>query len=158
MKRMLAAWIVGVGLLASSGSLAAHHSLVQFDLSVPVRIKGTVVRLERLNPHSLLFIYQLKEDGQTQQWAVDGPTPMALSRRGVDAHFLKTGDVIEVCGFPLKDGVASPRGLEKVQARVMSGHLLVMPDGKKWMWNDYGQFDRCLAPGETRADIFGTNK
>lgn len=153
MKKRLAAFTGMVGLLMASGSPAAHHSLVQFDLTVPMRVKGTVVRFDRVNPHSLIFLDHTPEDGQTQRWAVDGPTLPALARMRIDADFLKAGDVIEVCGFPLKDAAATQRALDKLQARVMSGHLVTMPDGKRWFWSDYGQLDRCLNPGETRADI-----
>jgi hypothetical protein len=30
----------------------------------------------------------------------------------------------------------------------MNGHLLVMPDGKRRFWSDYGLLDKCLNPGE----------
>jgi hypothetical protein len=59
---------------------------------------------------------------------------------------LKTGDVIEVCGFTLK---ATPN----LQARVMNGHVLVMPDGKKRFWSNYGLLDKCLGPGESDSLI-----
>ena len=155
MKKTLAALKTTIAVLVLSAPIAAHHSLAQFDLSEPIRLKGTVVRFERVNPHSLIFLEQTQEDGKTQQWAIDGPTTVALTRRSIGAGFLKAGDVIEVCGFPMKDGEASQRALEKMQARFMSGHLLQMSDGKRWGWNDYGQLDRCLNPGETRADLAG---
>ena len=153
MNERLAAFTAAALVLIVSGSPAAHHSLIQFDLTEPMRVKGTVVRFDRVNPHSLIFLDQRREDGTLQRWAVDGPTLTALARMGIDADFLRPGDVIEVCGFPLKDGAASERALEKFQARVMSGHLVETPDGTRWFWSDYGQFDRCLNPGETREDV-----
>jgi len=155
-KKMRPALKTTLAVLILSAPMAAHHSLAQFDLTVPVRVKGTVVRFDRVNPHSLIFLDQRTEDGRTQRWAVDGPTPVALARKSIDAGFVKAGDVIEVCGFPMKDGDASQRAFEKMQARVLSGHVLEMSDGKRWPWNDYGQLDRCLNPGETRADLVGT--
>src|SRR5688500_12010788 len=125
MRKMLAVWITGIGLLTWQGAPAAHHSLAQFDLTVPIWMKGTVVRFDRVSPHSLIFIEQTEEDGQTQRLAVDGPAPNALARRGIGADFVKAGDVIEVCGFFLKEGASG----RSSQARPMSGHLLVLPDG-----------------------------
>jgi uncharacterized protein DUF6152 len=155
MNKMLAALTTTAAVLVVSPPIAAHHSLAQFDLTTPIRMRGTVVRFDRINPHSLIFLDQTKEDGQTQRWAIDGPTPVALARRNVGGAFLKAGDVIEVCGFPMKEGDASTRAFEKMQARVMSGHVLEMADGKRWSWNDYGQLDRCLNRGETRTDLAG---
>lgn len=157
MKKQLTVFTMAASVLIGSGAPAAHHSLVQFDLTEPIRVKGTVVRFDRVNPHSLIHLDERHDDGTMQRWAVDGPTLLALARMGIDADFLKAGDVIEVCGFPLKDAAASQRAFEKFQARVMSGHLVETPDGTRWFWSDYGQFDRCLNPGETRADIVTTS-
>ena len=158
MKKMLITWIV-IALLASAGSLVAHHSLAQFDTSTPVRVKGIVVVFERINPHSIIFLDQKKEDGQTQRWAVDGPGITQLDRFGVPKDMLKAGDVIEVCGFAAKESVQSqsqPRkssSMPNMQGRILNGHVLVMPDGQKRFWSDYGQLDKCLGPGETRDSL-----
>lgn len=165
MKKVMATWTTAIVVFAWTGPLAAHHSLAQFDTTTPVRVTGTVVRLERINPHSLIFLDETMEDGQIQRWAVDGPGLTMLARMGVDADFLKAGDVIEVCGFVTKEGVSSRRTIPKpasvssnpsttsLTGRVISGHLLVMPDGKRRFWSDYGVLDKCLKPGETRQDL-----
>ena len=85
---------------------------------------------------------------------------------GIGPDFLKAGDVIEVCGFVLKEEVASQRVLPQASAnpnvlsgRVLSGHLLVMPKGKKRYWSDYGVLHKCLNPDEDaetlRREAFG---
>jgi len=153
MTKMLPALKLTIAVLTLSAPIAAHHSLAQFDLTTPIRMKGTVVRFDRVNPHSLIFMDQAMEDGATQRWAVDGPGASQLSRMGIPLDFLKAGDVIEVCGFAMKESDSSRRSLETLQARVLNGHLVVMPDATKWFWSDYGQFDRCLKPGETRQDF-----
>jgi hypothetical protein len=140
--------------VAGSGSLAAHHSLARFDTTTPVWVKGTVVRFERVNPHSRIFV-DAREHGHVQQWVVDGPGPSALSRMGLGDDFLKAGDVIEVCGFVLKEDAASedvPKlpAAPGVPGRLLNGHLVVTPDGRRRFWSDYGQFEKCLNPGETK--------
>lgn len=30
----------------------------------------------------------------------------------------------------------------------MNGHVLVMPDGRKWFWSDYGQLHKCIDADE----------
>lgn len=32
--------------------------------------------------------------------------------------------------------------------QAMNGHLLVMPNGQKRFWSDYGQLDKCIGPDE----------
>jgi len=36
---------------------------------------------------------------------------------------------------------------------VGSGHLLVMPDGKRRFWSDYGVLEKCLNPGENKETL-----
>ena len=42
----------------TGGSLLAHHSLGNFDTTKPVRVKGTIVQFNMINPHSFLFVEQ----------------------------------------------------------------------------------------------------
>jgi hypothetical protein len=146
-------------------SALAHHSLASFDVSTPLWMKGTVVRFERVNPHSLIFVDQKLPDGQVRRWAVDGPSTIQLERKGLDQEFLKAGEVIEVCGFGLKDGVASQRTFPRADdasaapagptltGQVMQGTLLITADGKKRVWSDYGQLPKCVSPEDESSLI-----
>jgi len=165
MKKLIVALAGAIAVLASVGVLAAHHSLGNFDLSTPIHVKGTVVLFARVNPHSLIFLDQKTDDGHVRRWAVDGPGLLQLGRMGLAQDFLKAGDVIEVCGFPTKEGAKSVRGFTSsansdatatspnISGQVMSGHVLVMPDRTKRFWSDYGQLEKCLGPGETRDSL-----
>ena len=166
MKQLTAAWIVSVAVLGWPGAPIAHHSLAQFDTTKPLWVKGTVVRFDRVNPHVRFFLDQTGEDGQTQRWTVDGPASNNVARMGIGEDFLKAGDVIEVCGFVLKQEAVSQRPLPPAgskpdvwSGRPFSGHLLVMPNGKRRYWSDYGVLDKCLNPGEStealRREAFG---
>jgi hypothetical protein len=144
MKQLTAASIVAVAVLASSWELTAHHSLARFDTTTPLWVKGTVVRFDRIDPHVRFLLDQTGEDGKTQRWAVDGPPSNNVYRLGIGEDFLKAGDVVEVCGFALKEE-AKP---DVLADRPFSGHLLVMPNGKRRFWSNYGVLDKCLNPGE----------
>jgi hypothetical protein len=148
MKQQTAAWIVAVAVLALPGALAAHHSLARFDTTMPLWVKGTVVRFDRINPHVRFHLDQTREDGQMQRWVVDGPATNSLDRMGIGPDFLKAGDVVEVCGFALKEENTDPSS-----DRALSGHLLVMPNGKRRFWSDYGVLEKCLNPGETAENL-----
>jgi hypothetical protein len=142
-------------LLGGAGSVAAHHSLVLFDTSAPVRVTGIIVSFERVNPHSLMVLDQKTENGQVQRWVVDGPPPNALDRRGIGADVLKVGGSVEVCGFALKpESVSQSRTAAAIpQGRFLNGTLMVTPDGKRRVWSDYGHLKQCLNPGETRESL-----
>lgn len=99
MKKTIALWPATLMILISTGSLIAHHSLSEFDTTKPVRVKGTIVLFERVNPHTVLFVDEKREDGQIQRWAVDGPAVTQLDRMGLDKNALKIGGVVEACGY-----------------------------------------------------------
>jgi hypothetical protein len=167
MKKVTAGWIVVVAALALPGALAAHHSLVRFGTDgPPLWIKGAVAHFDFANPHVRIYLDQKDASGKTQRWAVEGPPLNNLSRMRIGPEFLKAGDVVEVCGFVLKDDFASQPALRQTDAnpnalsgRVLSGHLLVMPNGKRQFWSDYGVLYKCLNPGEDvetlRREAFG---
>ena len=161
MKKIMAPWIGTIAVLASAGLLSAHHSLAQFDTTKAVRVKGVVVMFERINPHSIIFIDQKLADGETMRWAVDGPSVVQLVRKGFDKTILKSGDTIEVCGYVPKEGAdpklatattvpislaANGTAPRSVSGRRMNGELVVMPDGRKEIWSDYGQH-LCMDAG-----------
>jgi hypothetical protein len=151
MKKMTAGWTAGVLVLASVGSLVAHHSLAQFDTTKAVTVKGVLVRFEQINPHTILFLDHKGADGQIQQWAVEGPGVLQLKRMGMDVgKAFKIGDVIEACGYVTKDGVESPSSWLHVpissNVRLMDGEQLVFADGEKRKWSDYGLGHKCLGP------------
>jgi hypothetical protein len=166
MKQLAATWAIAIAALGWPGALTAHHSLVQFDTTAPVWVKGTVVRFDPITPHARFLLDERRQDGRTQRWVVDGPPSNNLTRMGIGPDFLTPGDVIEVCGFVLKDEVAAQRSsapgasdASMPSGRPLSGHLLVMPNGKRRYWTDYGVLDKRLTPGEDkealRREAFG---
>jgi hypothetical protein len=157
-KMMMAGWTGTLMMLVTVGSLRAHHSLTQFDTTTAVRVKGTVVLFQRVNPHSLLLLKEKRDDGQTRQWVVEGPGAFQLTRMKIGYDAMKAGDTVEVCGYVTKPGVESQRTIstepisaslkattaKSVSGSRMDGELLVMPDGQKKVWSDYGHH-KCLA-------------
>ena len=152
MKGMMAVCAM-VLTIASAGALTAHHSLANHDTTIPVRVKGTVIEIRRINPHSFISLDQTNADGVRQRWAVEGPAELQLARRGIPSDVLKPGDVIEVCGYLTREktiwqiaGTAPETA--SVAGRLITAELLVMPDGREQSWGDYG-VHRCFAAGFT---------
>jgi hypothetical protein len=162
MRKRLAIAIAAIVVVASAGSVIAHHSLARYDTTKPVKVKGVVVLFQRVNPHSMIFIDQKGTNGEVQRWAVEGPAINQLTRKGIEKDFLKVGDVIEACGYVTKDNIERTVNTEpgerasisvslkaptptSVSGRLMDGELLVLPNGKKEVWSDYG-FHWCMGP------------
>jgi hypothetical protein len=102
-------------------SAFAHHSFsAEFDANNPIRLEGTVTKMEWVNPHAWIYLDVKKPDGTIEQWKIEGGTPNALFRRGFTKDSLKTGTQIVVNGYRAKDG--SLKG---------NGRDLTLPDGRK---------------------------
>jgi hypothetical protein len=100
----------------------AHHSFAaEFDAKRPVKLRGTVVKMEWINPHSWIHIdVKDPQTGKVERWMVEGGAPNALLRRGWNKKSLTEGTEILVEGFQAKDG-----------ANRANGRDITFPDGKK---------------------------
>jgi hypothetical protein len=149
MQRVAATYIVMLAIV-SGASAAAHHSLGNHDTTTPVRVKGKILQIQRVNPHSFIFLEETDAKGGRQRWAVEGPGAFQLARSGVPEDFLKPGEVIEVCGYVLKEKTiwqmpsASPGG--SISGQLITAEVMVMPDGRDRNWGDYG-VHRCFPDG-----------
>jgi len=106
MRTKLFRAVAGAALLvATAAPLVAHHSFAaEFDVNKPVTIKGKVVKVEWVNPHSWIHIETTGPDGKVDRWAVEGAAPNALTRRGWTKNSLPYGVQITIEGFQAKDG------------------------------------------------------
>jgi Family of unknown function (DUF6152) len=94
--------VVGVVLLTSMSARAHHAFAAEFDATKPIRVEGTIVKVQWTNPHSWFFIDVKGADGQIQHWAFEGGGPYALIHRGFTKDYLKPGTAVVVEGFLAK--------------------------------------------------------
>jgi len=123
MGRKLAVVVGGMSLiLAATGvSLPAHHSFAaEFDATKPVLFKGTVTKMDWLNPHVWIHMTVTQPNGTTEAWMVEGGAPTVLFRRGFTKTALLPGTQVVVDGYRAKDGT------NKMNAREIT-----LPDGRK---------------------------
>ncbi|PYR36828.1 MAG: hypothetical protein DMF90_08765 [Acidobacteria bacterium] len=89
-------------LLASAGVSAHHAFAAEFDANQPITLRGTVVKVEWINPHSWIHIDVKGEDGKVDRWMIEGGNPTVLLRRGLTRESLPAGTEIVVAGYRAK--------------------------------------------------------
>jgi hypothetical protein len=126
MGRSLIAVIVFVAALARPAS--AHHSFAaEFDANAPVVLKGTITKMEWINPHSWIHVEVKNPDGTVTEWMVEGGTPNTLFRRGFTRESVKAGMEITVEGYRAKNG-----------ANRANGRDLILADGRRLFMGSSG--------------------
>jgi hypothetical protein len=101
--------ILGLGLHLAAVPAAAHHSFAaEFDAKQPLKITGTVTKVEWTNPH-VWFYLDIKDDtGKVTNWGMEMGGPNGLLRTGWTRNSMKPGDVVTVEGFRARNG--TPNG------------------------------------------------
>ena len=112
--------VVGVG-LASIQPLGAHHSeAAEYDSTKPVKVTGTITKVEWQNPHVWFYVDVKDEQGKDHHLGILRAPPGALMRRGVTKDALKIGAVVNVQGSRARDG-----------SNNASGRSVTFADGRK---------------------------
>jgi hypothetical protein len=126
MKQKLIILAVSLG-LAGTGTALAHHSFAaEFDGNKPIRIEGTLSKVEWMNPHSYFYVDVSDEKGTPATWGCEGANPNVLSRQGFRKGDVKLGDKVVVDGYAAKDGAH----LMNVRRIYLNGKLIFDGSGE----------------------------
>lgn len=95
---------IGVALFLIIAPVSAHHSpAAKFDPAKAITLKGTVSKIDWLNPHVHIFM-EVQEGNSFTNWAVELESTVDLRRSGWTRDTLKLGDAITVQGTTARDG------------------------------------------------------
>jgi Family of unknown function (DUF6152) len=118
MGTKLLSMLLITGLIVSARApLWAHHAFyAEFDSAKPLKLRGTVKKVELINPHSWFHIEVKGDDGKMTTWMIEGGSPNALIRLGYTQQSLPVGTEIIVDAFQAKDGSNRACGVDLVYA------------------------------------------
>ena len=101
--------------------VAAHHAFAaEFDVNQPFSIKGTVTKVEWVNPHAWIYVDVKDAAGKVANWHFELGAPNALFRLGWKKDAIPVGTEVAITGFRAKSG-----------ENVGNGRSIVLPDGKE---------------------------
>ena len=123
-NKLRASFLVGVGLLAVSVPLFAHHGNAEY-VGKQVTVKGTVTAWIWTNPHSILKVDVPDDKGNVIHWICENNAPSTLVNFGYTAKTLKPGDQVTV----VMDATAKDTPVGRVS-------WIVLPNGQVMMTDD----------------------
>ena len=108
-QKAFVVWLAGCALLFVVAAMpfpaGAHHAFsAEFDANKPIKVTGSVTKIEWQNPHIWFYMDVKDESGKVSNWGMEMASPNILIRAGWSRNSLKIGDVVSVEGFRAKDG------------------------------------------------------
>ena len=112
--------LTGAGFLLAAAPVRAHHSFAaEFDATKPVKLEGTITKIDLVNPHAWLYMDVKEPDGKVVNWGVECGGPNVLIRRGWRTGSVPPGTRVVINGYRAKNG-----------QNLANGNDIRLPDGR----------------------------
>jgi WD40 repeat protein len=135
MSRRLFARIAAIVAFCPVAASHGHHSFsAEFDRDKPIKLTGTVTKLEWTNPHARIYVDVPDADGKIVNWDFELGPPNGLMRQGWNRNSLREGHVVTINGFLSKD-----------QERVANARSVFLPDGRQVLTGSSFDVDSAAA-------------
>src|SRR5262245_17105819 len=105
MRFRICAAVTAAAALMTGGSAFAHHSFqAQFDIDKPMTLKGTVTKVEWINPHVYVHLDVKDDKGAVTKWAFETLGPGRMRAEGMSKQTFGIGKVVTLKGYAARDG------------------------------------------------------
>ena len=118
--RVVAIVLLTVLLLNATPAWAHHAFAAEFDAKKQITLKGTIAKMDWINPHAWLHIDVKENDGSVTRWMIELGPPNSLIKRGWTKQSVPAGLEVVVVGYQSKDG-----------AKRANGRDITLPNGKQ---------------------------
>jgi hypothetical protein len=121
MSRALFVRVAAIAAFCPIAASHAHHSFsAEYDRDKPIKVTGTVTKLEWTSPHARIYVDVQDADGKVVNWDFELGPPNGLMRQGWSRNSLRAGHVVTINGFLSKD-----------QEHVANARSVHLPDGRQ---------------------------
>ena len=111
MRARLFVLFVCAGLMAPCLPVLAHHSFdAEFNEKDRITLKGTLTKMEWMNPHCWIYLDVKDPGGKVSVWAVETGAPMVLLSRGLRKDDFRVGMELVIDGYRAKTKAATAAG------------------------------------------------
>ena len=129
---------LSLAILACAAPVFAHHGGGTFDATKTIELKGTLTRLELVNPHSWIYFDALGPDGTMHAYRCEMRSATTLRRSGWKEEMFKPGQRITIEGQP-----------DRKDPNSCYLNTIVLQDGSRT--DRYGQFTK--APVNAKREL-----
>ena len=125
MKTKLVVCMAGL-LVAAALPLLAHHSFAaEFDSSKTLILRGTISKVDWVNPHIFVYLDVKDDGGKTTTWALQSLPPLFFRGSGLTKDVLLSNkQEVTVTANPAKDGTRAYGFMTKLS--YPDGHVFSM--------------------------------